>query len=194
MRDATKAHIAKGYNQIISIHASHAGCDLHGAVQGGNASYFNPRIPCGMRLPDDESEEDDDYYFNPRIPCGMRPVPFLLFLSSIYFNPRIPCGMRRRIHTFRNFFCYFNPRIPCGMRPFRTVMAITLRLFQSTHPMRDATIEKLQMNSLVMLFQSTHPMRDATSISILLYLLHSISIHASHAGCDARLECFYISQ
>ena len=33
-------------------------------------------------------------------------------------------------------------------------------------------------------FQSTHPMRDATLIIIKLINFNIISIHASHAGCD----------
>ena len=78
----------------------------------------------------------------------------------------------------------FNPRIPCGMRPW-SVMGFFIPLrFQSTHPMRDATSSVSKVLSNFFLFQSTHPMRDATKIRAKLVLMTTISIHASHAGCD----------
>ena len=55
------------------------------------------------------------------------------------FNPRIPCGMRRTECRFANQYYHFNPRIPCGMRQFFLPFCYDLILFQSTHPMRDAT-------------------------------------------------------
>ena len=59
-------------------------------------------------------------------------------------------------------------------------------LFQSTHPMRDAT-RLTQSIQRAWLFQSTHPMRDATlSQSLGLKPGGKISIHASHAGCDTK--------
>ncbi len=58
-----------------------------------------------------------------------------------------------------------------------------LPLFQSTHPMRDATL-RLRKIQLTVPFQSTHPMRDATFPVFVLPKVNLISIHASHAGCD----------
>ena len=77
----------------------------------------------------------------------------------------------------------FNPRIPCGMRPdiFRDITGI--ELFQSTHPMRDAT-RYIFSPMRISLFQSTHPMRDATTNDSGFEIGINISIHASHAGCD----------
>ena len=69
------------------------------------------------------------------------------------------------------------------MRPITLFVMLSSDLFQSTHPMRDATTE-CQKVLLALIFQSTHPMRDATII-IFGFIRHlSISIHASHAGCD----------
>ena len=57
-------------------------------------------------------------YFNPRSPCGERPMSTLSLNSSLDFNPRSPCGERPRTwHTI-------TPKQP----------------FQSTLPVRGATI------------------------------------------------------
>ncbi len=50
MRDATKALFDDLADLEISIHASHAGCDVYHASQfRTETGHFNPRIPCGMR-------------------------------------------------------------------------------------------------------------------------------------------------
>ena len=59
------------------------------------------------------------HYFNPRAPCGARlDVLFLHALTRCDFNPRAPCGARRSIYC---------PQ--CGHGTF-----------QSTRPMRGATL------------------------------------------------------
>ena len=101
----------------------------------------------------------------------------------------------------------FNPRIPYGMRHNSTVAVSTVGVFQSTHPVWDATSLSMDSSSKPRLFQSTHPVWDATSnnrrtistISIFqsthpvwdATLIHAvdqthviISIHASRMGCD----------
>ena len=125
----------------ISIHASHAGCDL--------------RIACPIK---------SQAYFNPRIPCGMRPLQGISGPCHLDFNPRIPCGMRRKTMTRQSPPCHFNPRIPCGMR-------------------RECALDRLSGRR----FQSTHPMRDATYYDVENLGMKGISIHASHAGCDEEV-------
>ena len=78
----------------------------------------------------------------------------------------------------------FNPRIPCGMRP--VVLGILPRciLFQSTHPMRDATPKYAFIDSIpIISIHASHAGCDycpcATNRAV-----QGISIHASHAGCD----------
>ena len=51
MRDATAPQTDETEPVKISIHASHAGCELLVNIRGCNGSDFNPRIPCGMRPP-----------------------------------------------------------------------------------------------------------------------------------------------
>ena len=58
----------------------------------------------------------------------------------------------------------FNPRTPCGVRPFAPEGSIMRFSFQSTHPLRGATI------------------LQHTGVNV-----NSISIHALLAGCDNYL-------
>ena len=63
-------------------------------------------------------------------------------------------------------------------------------LFQSTRPMRGATVTCDCGFAPVGKFQSTRPMRGATNHLHLLRVAYTISIHAPHAGRDCNL-CFY---
>ena len=79
--------------------------------------------------------------------------------------------------------CDFNPRTPCGVRRGKNSTSTRRGLFQSTHPMRGATIIFVQCVPQLS-FQSTHPMRGATERRFLRHVPTLISIHAPHAGCD----------
>ena len=99
--------------------------------------------------------------FNPRIPYGMRPKPSktsrptLLFQSThpvwdatsrstvtsltiLNFNPRIPYGMRRQLGLFAGgpLISIHASRMGCDLGCDRTWESL---LFQSTHPVWDAT-------------------------------------------------------
>ena len=67
----------------------------------------------------------------------------------------IPCQQWLSVH--------FNPRAPCGARQFCTKTARAQILFQSTRPMRGATLADARLDGQER-FQSTRPMRGATSI------------------------------
>ena len=102
----------------ISIHAPLAGRDVTVAKNRHGRIDFNPRAPCGARL------ENGLYgsfmsYFNPRAPCGARPG-------------------RRWVRAESN--AYFNPRAPCGARPADQGRVHHLPRFQSTRPLRGATV------------------------------------------------------
>ena len=77
----------------------------------------------------------------------------------------------------------FNPRSPCGLRHNSPYMPIRCRIFQSTQPMRAATVSAGNKR-LRSLFQSTQPMRAATTGYSVENISSFISIHAAHAGCD----------
>ncbi len=79
------------------------------------------------------------------------------------FNPRSPCGERPPwIHRQQQQYD-FNPRSPCGERPGRSRVAVKLRRFQSTLPVRGATAE-LYGSPDADVFQSTLPVRGATRL------------------------------
>ena len=78
---------------------------------------------------------------------------------------------------------HLNTRIPYGIRPVVKVRSYTLIVFQSTHPVWDAT-RRVQAFELLNGFQSTHPVWDATGCVHPKHFLGGISIHASRMGCD----------
>ena len=125
-------------------------------------------------------------YFNPRTPYGMRPKKTHNPRWSGYFNPRTPYGMRRNwVGGSCDSWWHFNPRTPYGMRLCSCQPQILHILFQSTHPLRDATkVNRLQLS--ISLFQSTHPLRDATLHRHGCNRPADISIHAPLTGCDVR--------
>ena len=82
--------------------------------------------------------------------------------SSTYFNPRTPCGVRLLLRLAKSLLLNFNPRTPCGVRLGIVLPAQLAHAFQSTHPLRGATL------------------RRGTSER-----LQCISIHAPLAGCDS---------
>ena len=139
--DATFTNFALKSNEQISIHASRMGCDtLDIARRAVTYRDFNPRIPYGMR----PKHKTRKHGWTPisihasRMGCDRadgRPVG-----RTHHFNPRIPYGMRRAgrarqgrpgrisIHASR-MGCDLPLMLICG----------ALLLFQSTHPVWDAT-------------------------------------------------------
>ena len=77
------------------------------------------------------------------------------------FNPRTPCGVRLEHFDFISVLDDFNPRTPCGVRRTSRFRSTARLAFQSTHPLRGATVR----TSFILLFPV-------------------ISIHAPLAGCD----------
>ena len=88
------------------------------------------------------------------------------FILLKYFNPRSPCGERLAILIdIYHHHPDFNPRSPCGERHKFERERLELGLFQSTLPMRGATV---------------HPACQ--------HLGRKISIHAPHAGSDGGYQ------
>ena len=129
-----------------------------------------------------------------------------LVVENQDFNPRIPYGMRRVAFALATLdYLNFNPRIPYGMRPDNEMPPTPVIVFQSTHPVWDATgdsgdlgrLEEISIHASRMgcdfdyipithipRFQSTHPVWDATVGGLGAEGDFSISIHASRMGCD----------
>ena len=169
---------------------------------------FNPRTPCGVRLCFDRlSRWLKD--FNPRTPCGVRQALFRFGIKPDTISIHAPLA-GCDVHTIAPCFhlvyisihaplagcdhywlwylisqLYFNPRTPCGVRLHATVSSLSSPEFQSTHPLRGATISPFSVWVFNITFQSTHPLRGATmTICFGLVLFIDISIHAPLAGCD----------
>ena len=92
--------------------------------------------------------------------------------------------MRLALHVLPSVLLLnFNPRIPYGMRLVSRIYIIKQDLFQSTHPVWDATHDG-HGHDRIQRFQSTHPVWDATRANRTTGVLLEISIHASRMGCD----------
>ena len=119
----------------------------------------------------------------------MRHDKIIWNMCILYFNPRTPYGMRQDIDIdafFSDAISIHAPLTGCDKWLVRWLVAF--KKFQSTHPLRDATIYVIHsimsmwnfnprtpygmrlassIASIISLyvFQSTHPLRDATFCS-----------------------------
>ena len=126
-----------------------------------DSKNFNPRTPCGVRLPGWRHAAVYGY-FNPRTPCGVRPKEGPGGPSFILFQSTHPVwGATTRCARICASRPNFNPRTPCGVR----------HILPSFHP-------------LPWLFQSTHPVWGATTAAAEQLPVLLISIHAPRVGCD----------
>ena len=125
----------------ISIHAPRAGSDQVIRVYVQNATYFNPRSPCGERR------------------C-MRPA---CSVSSVFQSTLPVRGATMNNARSTAFSHDFNPRSPCGERPTPHTHGSRVKAFQSTLPVRGATRAACKVSGRGV-FQSTLPVRGATAI------------------------------
>ena len=181
------------FNRLtISIHAPLAGRDHDESGRIYVHRNFNPRAPCGARRFGIEIGRRLCEVFQSTRPLrGATLTPPRPAVSPADFNPRAPCGARRcdverrdvgqniSIHAplaGRDIFTdtsasssrYFNPRTPCGVRHLAVNDTAIGLVFQSTHPLRGATLE------------------EVSSMMVML-----ISIHAPLAGCDRSRPSFF---
>ncbi len=146
---------------VVSIHASRVGCDAAFRVRLSFHFRFNPRIPCGMRPQlADPSETSLPFQsthpvWDATVAVGVR---FFRKIVSIHAS-RVGCD--HGAPPVAAGIDGFNPRIPCGMRP------------QDRDRRCPETV-----------FQSTHPVWDATREGRVKTMTERVSIHASRVGCD----------
>ena len=80
---------------------------------------------------------------------------------------------------------HFSPRTPCGVRRGVSIVAVVGRAFQSTHPLRGATLCPCAFTCLLLHFNPRAPCgvrrKEFQDYS---KRFHDISIHAPLAGCD----------
>ena len=130
---------------IISIHAPLAGCDIiistHRAA-GGRISIHAPLAGCDF-LPSYGIVAAK--YFNPRTPCGVRQIHTgPCGLQAKNFNPRTPCGVRRTHLPYIPHIVRISIHAPLAGcdSPLGIVCPCGI-VFQSTHPLRGATCERI---------------------------------------------------
>ena len=124
----------------ISIHAPRAGSDSAPLVWRQAGLLFQSTLPVrGATLTAfGRNVARDD--FNPRSPCGERRLELHCGRGNIHFNPRSPCGERPDRNAIASKLLDFNPRSPCGERQSASFCAVRPVIFQSTLPVRGATI------------------------------------------------------
>ena len=161
LRSATRGKHAVGKFGSVSIHALLAECDGKTTKILRLRSSFNPRTPCGVRLPRSQTWQN----------CARFQSTHSLRSATIVRKPYRPDNQvsihallaecDRFIRDVRTTGGSFNPRTPCGVRPSDTGAGSRNFQFQSTHSLRSATNKEVNGRSTLV-----------------------VSIHALLAECD----------
>ena len=166
MRGATFSGDSRDNQPVISIHAPHAGSDVHHFHHGFYALCISIHAPHAGSDLDAFAIPSARPSFQSTLP--MRGATQFLFLNPepSYFNPRSPCGERPGPSGQRCDRPGFQSTLP--MRGATSVVSdrSTPPKFQSTLPMRGATNKRKIKARMVEIFQSTLPMRGATIIIV----------------------------
>ena len=105
------------------------------------------------------------------------------------FNPHSPCGERHYDNSNIKPQPMISIHTPHAGSDWRGIFPFWSRpLFQSTLPMRGATLDGVAWTMDRMKFQSTLPMRGATTTQDGSRKNAQISIHTPHAGSDVLEE------
>ena len=146
----------------ISIHAPRAGCDStrRGFPAFAQISIHAPRAGCDPTRVRPPIRWAISIHV-PRAGCDRRALTQVETLSISIHVPRAGCDEKHMQSIAR--CANFNPRTPCGVRPGNVIDTITLPTFQSTYPVRGATVRDHLVQILPALFQSTYPVRGATA-------------------------------
>ena len=169
-------------------------------------SHFNPRAPCGARLPKFQ-HRNRSYNFNPRAPCGARQQSILFIDNDFKISIHAPrAGRDRNRREYRDSATDFNPRAPCGARRASFCYPPVDKLFQSTRPVRGATrlisartggerisihapragrdLFRLRQFRRFRYFNPRAPCGARPRCTLACSALKAISIHAPRAGRD----------
>ncbi len=164
LRGATSAMTALDVAGNISIHAPLAGCDeTYKIAQMGDAVFQSTHplrgATCLAKLKD---KTDEISIHAPLAGCDLiaRPAHHVRLISiHAPLAGRDPVELIAGLHDGN-----FNPRAPCGARPCRRHAQVGAKIFQSTRPLRGATLNSRRKEK-AMKFQSTRPLRGATAAS-----------------------------
>ena len=98
--------------------------------------------------------------------------------------PRAGCDVPYSLWVDQGYM-HFNPRTPCGVRPNTGKLVKSTRRFQSTHPVRGATRERLSHICSEADFNPRTPCGVRLRDAMWQFGYWFISIHAPRAGCDS---------
>ena len=178
---------------LISIHAPLTGSDLQSKKGGVIHEYFNPRSPYGERHGAFSSQMGasqfqstlplrgatclfvgcgDSNFISIHAPLTGSDYIHFSVCRKMYISIHAPLtGSDFRANLIALACKYFNPRSPYGERPILYHIFFANQGFQSTLPLRGATVAAVCYNGYA-----------------------SISIHAPLTGSDASLDCGVNSQ
>ena len=123
--------------------------------------------------------------FNPHSPCGERPVSRLNSSAGGIISIHTPhAGSDTRPVGVITILSDFNPHSPCGERPQTAFTCLAAGTFQSTLPMRGATIWIVSSFSHASISIHTPHAGSDPAVPLLRHLPLYISIHTPHAGSD----------
>ena len=207
MRGATAYQELSDDFLIISIHAPLAGCDTLRVSVAWQRVHFNPRTPCGVR-PGRCRYCTCNAHFNPRTPCGVR--LFAKFDSYSYFSisihaPLAGCDSSSTSDSKISSISIHAPHAGCDalIPDLLTITRISIHAphagcdlplfvdvavecqFQSTHPMRGATLDLCLGGLIGQNFNPRTPCGVRLQDTRTTRAVRGISIHAPHAGCDS---------
>ena len=140
VRGATAKQSLLQKGRKISIHAPRTGRDMLVPLTSCACWYFNPRAPYGARRTRAYPRESRTN-FNPRAPYGARHRPAYLHRTGRDFNPRAPYGARPPLRPSAHFARQISIHAPrTGRDSTSTTLQLNLIAFQSTRPVRGATV------------------------------------------------------
>ena len=167
----------------ISIHAPLTGSDTVKPAPSRALIYFNPRSPYGERHPLFSSFPTAGN-FNPRSPYGERRSLSAAYFRTASISIHAPltgsdCPVTERTSPS----VYFNPRSPYGERPADRPPGASHPDFNPRSPYGERHLSK-RRSRIMYQFQSTLPLRGATICPELAADAEEISIHAPLTGSD----------
>ena len=163
LRGATDERLAAYWLTYISIHTPLAGSDAMPEL------FVRDRLRISIHTPLAGSDAMPELFVRDRLRISIH-TPLAgsdtgavesIEIQGISIHTPL-AGSDVQSNPSTNFPFYFNPHSPCGERRFHRAMRGETEIFQSTLPLRGATITLCRRRN-AHLFQSTLPLRGATS-------------------------------
>ena len=189
LRSATKFLVGSWLNDDVSIHALLAECD-----SGDSAELLKELVSIHALLAECDSLASSisavKDCFNPRTPCGVRHGEAYIVVGEFEVSIHALLAECDSASTLRSAtpWC-FNPRTPCGVRPVFPCLAAIRNGFQSTHSLRSATLDRVNLEvdyqvSIHALLAECDTGRKPQPKN------NKVSIHALLAECDYKENGF----